>query len=300
MPSAPSENRLFCFGYSFSARALVRRLGHDQWSVAATCRTAEKAAELVAQGIDAAVMSDGAADDKADDDAVRQALAGATHVLVSIPPGEAGDPALAKFGEYLATSDTLRWLAYLSTTGVYGDTGGAWVDEDAPLNAGNARSIRRIEAERGWLDLGRDNDLTVQVFRLAGIYGPGRSAIDQLRAGTARRIVKPGQVFSRIHVDDIANVLAASIARPEAGAIYNVCDNEPAPNPDVVAHAADLLGMEPPPAIAIEDAELSPMAASFYAENRRVRNTRLKSDLGVTLAYPTYREGLSAILAGEG
>ncbi len=192
---------------------------------------------------------------------------------------------------------SLAWAGYLGTTGVYGDRGGDWVDEASPVAPSMPRTRRRAVAEGRWLASG----LPVHLFRLAGIYGPGpgRNALDAVRAGSARRIVKPGQMFGRVHVDDIVAVLRASIARPNPGAIYNVADDEPAPPQDVVTHACALLGVAPPPEIPIEEAELSPMAESFYADNRRIDNTRIKEELGVVLRYPSYREGLSALLAAE-
>ena len=189
----------------------------------------------------------------------------------------------------------LAWIGYLGTTAVYGDRQGGWVDEETPIEPTLARADRRARAEAAWLKSG----LPVHIFRLAGIYGPGRNAFVNLKDGTARRIVKPGQVFSRIHVEDIATVLEASIARPRPGAIYNVCDDEPAPPQDVVAHAAELMGVAPPPEQPYETADLSPMARTFYKDNRRVRNERIKRELGVRLAYPTYREGLAALLPIE-
>ena len=192
----------------------------------------------------------------------------------------------------LRTVPTLRWAGYLGTTAVYGDRQGGWVDEETPLEPTLARADRRARAEAAWQGSG----LPVHIFRLAGIYGPGRNAFTNLRDGTARRIVKPGQVFSRIHVEDIATILEASMAQPRPGRIYNVCDDEPAPPQDVVAYAARLLGIEPPPEQAYETAQLSPMARTFYKDNRRVRNARIKEELGVRLAYPTYREGLQSLL----
>jgi nucleoside-diphosphate-sugar epimerase len=184
---------------------------------------------------------------------------------------------------------------------VYGDHGGAWIDETAPPNPTSARSRRRLAAEEAWLALGRRTGKPVQVFRLAGIYGPRRNPLAQLAAGTATRIVKPGQIFNRIHVDDIAAALAASLDRPRAGAVYNVADDEPAPPQDVVAYAASLAGVVPPAEIPFDEASLSPMARSFYAETKRVSNRLLKQELGLTLRYPTYREGLAALrAAGEG
>ena len=189
----------------------------------------------------------------------------------------------------------MRWIGYLSTIGVYGDHGGAWVDEQTPATPTNARSRERADAEQAWLAFGTANNIAVQIFRLAGIYGPGQSQLVQLARGTARRIIKPGQVFNRIHVGDIARALDASLERPRAGAIYNVTDNEPAPPQDVVTFAAKLCGVAPPPEISLDDAGLTEMGRSFYAESKRVRNDLLRSELGVTLAYPTYREGTRGI-----
>jgi nucleoside-diphosphate-sugar epimerase len=188
------------------------------------------------------------------------------------------------------------WIGYLSTTGVYGDRGGGWVTEQSRLAAQSVEGARRVGAERDWRDVGRGMGLTVTVFRLPGIYGPGRSAFDRLQEGQARRIAAPGQVFSRIHVDDLASGLAASIARPRAGGVYNLCDDEPAANADVVAYAAGLLGMEPPPEVSLEEALLPPAALRFYAESKRVSNALAKAELGWRPAYPSYREGLRAVL----
>ena len=267
--------RLFCFGYGFSAAALGALLAPAGWTLAGTCRTAEGCCALANRGVDAVPFSrEAPIADPA------QSLAGTTHLLLSIPPDAHGDPALDCHGADIAAIEGLEWIGYLSTTGVYGDTGGAWVDESAPLAPTGTRGKRRLEAERGWLALGEDRGLAVQVFRLAGIYGPGRNALAAVKRGSAKRIAKSGQVFSRIHVADIAQVLAASIAKPRAGAIYNVCDEEPAPAADVVAHACALLGVAPPPLTPFEDADLSPMARSFYADSRRVSNARIKSRAG--------------------
>jgi nucleoside-diphosphate-sugar epimerase len=223
------------------------------------------------------------------------ALGGTTHLLHSIPPGHDGDPVLRHYRAEIAHLSTLDWIGYLSTVGVYGNYAGAVVDETAQPHPNNERTRARVVAESGWLALGEEAGRPAQVFRLAGIYGPGRSALDKLRAGTARRIVKPGQVFNRIHVEDIATVLEASIARPRAGATYNVADDEPAPPEDVIAYGAELLGIEPPPEVPFEEADLSPMARSFYGDSRRISNALIKSELGVRLAYPNYREGLQTL-----
>ena len=235
----------------------------------------------------------------------RAALDGVTDVLSSIPPDGMGDPVLDRNGDVLMAARGLRWIGYLSTTGVYGDTGGALVDETAPLRPTSERSRRRVEAERRWLDLFDRHGRPVHVFRLAGIYGPGRSAVEQVLCGEKRRIDKPGHLFSRIHVDDIAAVLWASIGRPHPGRIYNVCDDEPASPADVVAYACRLLGVEAPPPVPFEQAAsgLSPMALSFWRDDRRVDNARIKRELGVVLRYPDYRQGLAAIartLTAEG
>jgi nucleoside-diphosphate-sugar epimerase len=219
-----------------------------------------------------------------------------THILVSVPPDVLGDPVLRCCSEALiARAPELAWVGYLSTTGVYGDHGGGWVDEDTPRAPLSARARARAAAEDGWLALHCDHGLPVQVFRLAGIYGPGRNQIEAVLNGTARRIVKRNQVFSRIHVADIVGVLEASMAKPDPGRIYNVADDEPAAPEDVVAFAAELVGRPAPPETAFENATLSPMARSFYGESKRVSNRRIKQELGYRLRFPTYREGLRAL-----
>lgn len=280
---------LFCFGLGYSAGVLARRLAAQGWAIRGTTRRAAKAEALAAEGWCVFPFS-------REQSLPEAALAGVTHLLTSIAPDEQGDPVLDRHGDDLRCLPSLVWAGYLGTTAVYGDRQGAWVDETTPIEPTLARADRRARAEAGWLASG----LPVHVFRLAGIYGPGRNAFVNLKDGTARRIVKPGQVFSRIHVEDIANVLEASIRRPRPAAVYNVCDDEPAPPQDVVAYAADLLGVAPPPEQPYATAELSPMARTFYQDNRRVRNERIRRELGVRLAYPTYREGLRALLPVDG
>ena len=233
----------------------------------------------------------------ADRGAVSDALAEADRVLVSVAPNASGDPVLNAFGDELAAAKP-QSIVYLSTVGVYGDHGGAWVDETSPCHPKSNRSRQRLDAEARWAGFGAETGVPVAIIRLAGIYGPGRGPFEKLRRGTARRIIKPGQVFNRIHVDDIAAIVEAAFERGASG-VFNGSDDEPAPPQDVLAYAAELLGMPPPPEVPFEEAELTPMARSFYGENKRVRNRRIKSELGVRLAYPTYREGLAAVLASE-
>ncbi len=279
-------NRLFCFGLGFSAMALAQQLRAAGWWIAGTTRTEEKQARLVAAGIDAYLFDQDRplADPK-------QALAGTTHLLTSIAPDEEGDIVLRHHLDDLIATPSIAWGGYLGTTGVYGDRNGGWVDEADPPEPSLPRTKRRVAAEGHWLASG----LPMHVFRLAGIYGPGRNALVTVQSGRARRIVKPGQMFGRIHVADIAATLMASIERPNAGAIYNVADDEPSPPQDVIAFAAALLGVEPPPETPFDEADISEAARSFYADNRRVCNKRIRTELGVELRYPNYRDGLNAL-----
>lgn len=279
---------LLCFGLGYSAEVLALRLAARGWRIIGTSRKAEKRQRLEAEDF-AAYPFD------RENPLPPEAFESVTHVLTSIAPDEAGDPVLDLHLEDLRRCN-LAWAGYLGTTAVYGDRGGDWVDETTPIDPTLARADRRARAEAAWLESG----LPVHIFRLAGIYGPGRNPFVNLKTGTARRIVKPGQVFSRIHVEDIATVLEASIDRPNPGQIYNVCDDEPAPPQDVVAYAAELMGIAPPPEQDYATADLSPMARTFYQDNRRVRNDRLETELGVRLAFPTYREGLLALRAVDG
>jgi nucleoside-diphosphate-sugar epimerase len=286
--------RLFCFGLGFSAARLAVDLRAQGWRIAGTCRGAETAEAIAETGIEMFRFDGTAA--MADAEA---ALAGTTHLLISVPPGPAGDPVLTWHREDILRLTGLDWVGYLSTTGVYGNRDGDWVDEESERRPSSERGLRRVAAEDGWLDLWRRHGLPVHLFRLAGIYGPGRNALETVRSGRAKRIRKPGQVFSRIHVDDIAAVLAASIDRPDPGRAYNLCDDEAAPPDEVIAFACDLLGRKPPPEEAFETADMSEMARSFYADNKRVSNARIKDELGVQLRWPNYRDGLRGILAAE-
>lgn len=284
--------RLFVFGSGYSGLALARRLQAQGWRVTATARNEAGRQALAAEGI--------AAVDPADAAAMTRAVTGCDAVLITAPPTERGCPALPAVSAALASAGGYPdWIGYLSTTGVYGDRGGRWVRETSRLAAQSVPGARRVAAERDWLDVGRGMGLTVTIFRLPGIYGPGRSAFDRLRDGTARRVVRPGQVFSRIHVSDLAAALQASIERPCAGGIYNLCDDEPCPPEDVVTYAAMLLGVEPPPLVVYDPDAVSSASRRFFTESKRVSNALAKAELGWRPAFATYREGLRAILAGE-
>lgn len=281
----------FIFGLGYTGSRLAARLQGQGRRVAGTVSSEEGVRRLRDRGIQAHRF----ADDTLAEAALRE-LQGAACILSSIPPQEGSDIVLPLLHRALDRDGVMRWLGYLSTTGVYGDRQGAWVDETTPPAPGSARAQHRVEAEAGWAALAQELGATSAVFRIAGIYGPGRNALEALQAGTARRIVKPGQVFSRIHVDDLVTVLAAAMAQPDTGGIFNLADDLPASTAEVVAYAAGLLQRPPPPVEDFESADLSPMARSFYAECRRVSNRRIKEVLGVTLAYPTYREGLQGLL----
>ena len=284
--------RLFCFGIGYSAQALIDRLQARGWQVAGTVRAEDKAEALQARGVDAHVFDRGRP--LADPDA---ALAGATHLLSSVPPDADGDAVVDEHGDALRRlAGQFDWAGYLSTTGVYGDREGGWVDESAELHPTSDRSRRRVAAETALRDLAAESGLPLHVFRLAGIYGPGRNPLETVRQGKAKRIDKPGQVFSRIHVADIVNVLEASFARPNAGAVYNVCDDEAAAPKDVTEFACALLGVDPPPLVPIDEAGMSEMAWTFWKDNKRVDNTRMRRELGVAPTYPDYRAGLRALL----
>lgn len=281
--------RLFIFGTGFSSKAFVEEV-RDQFDwIGGTTRSSDKMEALRTLGVEPFLF-----DGNSQGDGIAEALKQATHILVSIAPNEAGDPVLNQYANEIAGAKP-RWIGYLSTVGVYGNHDGAWVDEETPLNPVSKRSVQRVAAEEAWLAFSGQNDLPVQIFRLSGIYGPGRNAFENFRKGTARRLVKPGQVFNRIHVADIAGALKAAMAKPSTR-VFNVTDDEPAPPQDVVAFAAELLGVEAPPEIPFETADLTPMARSFYGENKRVSNQRVKDELGFTFRYPDYRVALKALL----
>ena len=284
-------SRLFCLGLGYTTRRLALELRDEGWQVAGTVRDPARIADLERDGIESVTFGS---------EAAATLLSLATHVIDSIPPvpGEAPLP-LVRHADILARLEDLSWLAYLSTTGVYGDRQGNWVDESDEAAPATERGARRVAAEQAWLIMHERYGLPVHVFRLAGIYGPGRGVLEQVRAGKARRIIKPRHVFSRIHVDDIVATLKASIARPSPGAIYNVCDDEPESPARVTEYACRLLGVTAPRPVALENADLSAMAASFYADNKRVSNRKIREELGVRLRYPSYREGLAALVASS-
>ena len=274
---------LLCFGFGFSAEALAHKLNPIEWSVTGTSRSPEGVAEIKAQGFEGVLFSE-----------LQAIPESVTHIVTSVPPSDEGDPVLLRFkDELMARAKSFEWVAYLSTTGVYGDRGGEWVDEESDLQPNTDRGQRRVDAEAAWQQIA---GLPLHIFRLAGIYGPGRNAFESLKSGKAQRVIKQGQIFSRIHVEDIAGVLLASINNPNPERIYNLADDEPCPPQDVIAHAAELLGLPVPSDIPFEDAKLSAMARSFYADSKRVSNARIKNELGYELKYPNYRIGLKALL----
>jgi len=273
---------MLSIGHGYSAQALAFLLVPLGWTIYGTTRSAEKAEQLASTGVYPIVWPD---------TDLGPYLEKASHILTSVSPKPDGDPVLNAHADDLRNG-SFDWVGYLSTTGVYGNHDGAWVDEATPLAPSTKRGEMRRDAEAAWTGL----NLPLHIFRLAGIYGPERGPFAKVRAGTARRIIKRNQVFSRIHVEDIAQVLAASINAPRVGSVYNLCDDDPAPPQDVIGYAAQLLGMPEPPAVDYETAEMTPMARSFYAENKKVRNDLIKSELGVTLKYPTYKIGLQAML----
>lgn len=287
----PLTLHLLLFGPGYSGLALARRLSASGWTVAGAVRSAEAGVRLQGAGVRSI--------DLADVGALEAAVRASDALLVTTPPDERGCPAFAALAPILKAGARPAWTGYLSTTGVYGDRGGGWVTEASALEPLSEQGRRRVAAEQDWLKLGQALGLTVAVFRLPGLYGPGRSALDRVKAGTAKRTVKPGQVFSRLHIDDLATALEASIARPRAGAIYNLCDDEPSPPQDVIAEAARLLGVPPPPEEPYDPARLGAASRRFFDESKRVANARAKAELGWRPAYPTYREGLAAILADE-
>jgi nucleoside-diphosphate-sugar epimerase len=286
-------SRLFLFGFGYCARHFLRAFEASGGGATATATSRDGAGAPAAGRVELLAFSPAGSDPR-----IPGRIAESAALLASIPPDERGDPAMRAFRDAILRSPTLERIVYLSSTGVYGDHGGAWIDETAACVPSDARSALRLEAENGWRSVGSESGKAVHVLRLGGIYGPGRNALEDLRNGTARRVVKPGLAFNRIHVEDIARAIAACLANRGPGGTWNVVDDEPAPPQDVVAYAAALAGVEPPPEIPFEAAGLSTAARAFYADSKRCANRALRRELGVTLAYPTYREGLRALNAG--
>ena len=288
------KKKLFCFGYGYTCDYLAHEVMQQGWDVAGTTRDPEKRAFLRARGVKAHIFD--YERPLVDPDYI---LNGTTHLLISTPPDDRGDPTFAMHAADLIRIPTLEWVGYLSTTGVYGDRDGGVVDENSEIRPNSKRGSRRMRAEKEWLSLLMNYNFPVHLFRLAGIYGPGRSALDSVRAGVARRINKPGQVFNRIHVEDIVQVLMASMAKPNPGAAYNLADDDPVPSWEVITYACELLGITPPPVIPYNEADMAPIARSFYNDNKRVSNARIKNELGVKLKYPDYKKGIDACLVAE-
>lgn len=293
--TAPSPDKLFCFGYGYTADHLARALkGKEGWEVAGTTRDPAKRDVMLDHGIETQMFSfeHMIADPMS-------LLRDVTHILISTPPDDNGDAVFRLHAEDIAQLPHLKWVGYLSSTAVYGDRGGDWVDENSLVQPTSRRGVRRARAERQWLSLHHDHHVPVHIFRLAGIYGPGRSSLEAVRAGAARRINKPGQAFSRVHIDDIVQTLRASMNASQPGSIYNVADDYPAPSHEVIAYTCELLDKPLPPLLDYASADLAPITMSFYSDNKRVRNDKIKDALGVRLQYPTFREGLLAIRAAE-
>jgi nucleoside-diphosphate-sugar epimerase len=290
------HKRLFCFGYGYTCDYLGHALQELRagWTVSGTTRGSERRDELLARRIRTHIFDvDQPMDDPYD------VLRDVTHLLISVPPDDDGDPAFVAHARDIANMPKLEWAGYLSTTGVYGDRNGGDVDERSEIRPESKRGSRRVRAEQQWMSLFQSRGFPLHVFRLSGIYGPGRSALDSVRAGVARRIHKPGQAFNRIHVEDIVQVLLASFARPNPGAVYNLADDDPVPSHEVIKYACELLGIVPPPLIPYDEADMAPIARSFYKDNKRVKNDKIKNELGVVLKYPDFRKGLEGCLDAE-
>ena len=283
--------RLLCFGMGYVAEHLSTELREQGWQVIGTCRTQEKCSTLEAQGFEMHVFPS-----KRMTNINANMLSSITHILISVPPDTNGDPVLRAIMEIVPTLSNLVWSCYLSTTGVYGDHDGEWVAENAKLSPSSDVGKRRILAEKQWLAMYTKHAVPVHIFRLAGIYGPGRNQLDRVRSGRAQRIIRKGLFLSRVHVDDITGLLRSSISRPDPGAIYNVADDEPAPPQDVVNFACELLGVKPPLEVPYEELELSTAMARFYRDRKKVSNKQIKDKLGYEFRYKSYREGLRALL----
>lgn len=290
-----AQKKLFCFGYGYTCDYLAHELAvRGGWTVGGTTRDPDKRKFLRDKGVKAHLF-----DYEHPLGDPYFILEGVTHLLISTPPDDRGDPSFAMHAADIVRIPTLEWVGYLSTIGVYGDRDGGTVDETSEIRPSSKRGSRRVRAEQEWMSLFEGYGLPLHVFRLAGIYGPGRSALDSVRAGVARRINKPGQVFNRIHVEDIVQVLLASMANPDPGRVYNLADDDPVPSHEVIKFACELLGLTPPPLIPYNEADMAPITRSFYADNKRVANKRIKEELGVALKYPDFRKGIEACLEAE-
>jgi dTDP-4-dehydrorhamnose reductase len=288
--------KLFAFGLGYCARHFIARSVSSFEAIAGTVRSPAKAEELKGENFETFVFGP-----EYEDPAIAEKVASADVLLISVPPGISVDPVLARFGHRITSLRREQTIIYLSTIGVYGDRRGEWVDESVAPAPSSPRSLARLQVEKSWAAIGKEIDKKVHILRLAGIYGPGRNALVNLKAGTAKRIVKRGQVFNRVHVEDISRAIEAAIAYKGPSGIWNVTDDAPAPPQDIITFAAMLMGIDPPPEQDVETADISPMARSFYAENKRASNWKLKDELGVKLAFPTYRVGLESLWeAGEG
>lgn len=287
--------KLFCFGYGYTCDYLAHELQQrGGWTIGGTTRDLEKRSVLRSRGVKAHLFD---YEHPLGDPFF--ILDGTTHLLISTPPDDLGDPTFNMHASDIIRIPTLEWVGYLSTTGVYGDRDGGVVTESSEIRPSNKRGSRRVRAEEEWYSLFQNYNLPLHIFRLSGIYGPGRSALDSVRAGVARRINKPGQVFNRIHVDDIVQVLMASMEKPNPGAAYNLADDDPVPSWEVITYACELLGITPPPILPYNEADMAPIARSFYSDNKRVSNARIKEELGVMLKYPNFRKGIDACYATE-
>lgn len=291
-----SHKKLFCFGYGYVAEHLAKKLKQDDpsWEICGTTRDKERLASMREDGIKAYIFSD----DKPFHDPLF-ILKDVTHILISIPPNEQGDIVFQTHARDILQIASIGWMGYCSSTSVYGNRDGDWVDETAEIRPSSERGSKRARAESAWLKTRRVAGIPINIFRLSGIYGPERSAIDSVRAGDTRRIFKDGHVFNRMHIDDIVAVMIASMSQPQPGDIYNLADDMPAPSHELIAYACGLLGKTPPAMVNYEDIEMAPMARSFYKDNKRIRNDKIKEKLGITLKHPDYKSGLDAILKGE-
>ena len=288
------QNSLFCFGYGYTCDYLGHALSREGWDIAGTTRDVTKRNTLKQRGISSYIF-----DYEMPLYDPLMILDQVTHLLISTPPDSDGDPAFLMHAHDIRHLPNLKWVGYLSTTGVYGNRNGEWVNENNERAPSSKRGSRRVLAENQWIEMMTDHGIPLHIFRLSGIYGPGRSALDSVRAGTARCILKPGHAFSRMHVEDIVQVLIKSMMNPNPGQIYNLADDMPASSCEVITYACQLLNRKPPPIIPYEQADLAPITRSFYEDNKRISNEKIKNDLGINLIYPTYKEGLKACLDAE-